>query len=200
MDFLPCKCAGEIPVFFLLRFSKLHCLQLCGFFPEWELSHNNNVSLQIFRLAEWFAAWRTHEGPFSTVSGGWFCSGSGLNDCSPRWATKWILRFEAWLNDLLHSGAFPSHCCEKESWIQVLLFFLLNSSFCGCLGVKARCLFCCCWIGALWTPAFGFSPAVWISMWAPRFSAKIEGFYILHNVIFPRIHHKMSSHRSSLGG
>ena len=131
-------------------------------------------------------------------SQGWFCSGSGLNGFSPRWATKWILRFEAWLNDLLHSGAFPSHC-EKESWIQVLLFFLLNSSFCACLGVKTQCLFCCCWIGALWTPVYGFSP-VWVSMWVLRFSAKIEGFYILHNAILPWIRHKMSSHRSSLGG
>ena len=54
----------------------------------------------------------------------------------------WILRFEAWLNGLLHS----THACthrEKESWIQVLVFFffLMNSSFCAVSHHYGWCVF-----------------------------------------------------------
>ena len=154
----------------------------------------------------------------------------------------WILRFEAWLNGLLHS----THACthrEKESWIQVLVFFffLMNSPFCALshhygwcifldvqlywrtlcivyiregfhycgwasnvlvlvlfplnihivctcvlylhsdcvrLSEKTQCLFCCLWIGALWTP-------VWILPSVGKMSSQIfsqtEVFSIVHN-------------------
>ena len=67
--------------------------------------------------------------------------------------------------------------------------------------MKTQCLFCCCcWLGAFWPPVW-ILPSVKVNTWVPRFLAKTEGFYILHNyAIFPRIRHKMSSHRSSLGG